>query len=65
MLFLFLSLTYFSLFKFINYNKRKHDVILAKGRYIKEIIKEATRKPSENAIKRNKMASDLVKKLRG
>lgn len=35
------------------------------GRYAKEIIKEAMRKPSESAVKRNMAASELVRKLRG
>lgn len=35
------------------------------GKYAKDIIKEAFAKPSADAVKRNEMASALVKKLRG
>ena len=36
-----------------------------KGKYADEVIKEAMRKPSANAMKRNEEASKLLAKLRG
>ena len=35
------------------------------GRFAKEVVYEALRKPSETSVKRNKDASMLLKKLRG
>ncbi len=36
-----------------------------KGKYAKEILQEFLQEPSDTAIKRNKNALELVKKLRG
>ena len=39
-------------------------MIIVKGEYAQEIIKELLREPSLKAIEMNKKASELVKKLR-
>ena len=35
------------------------------GKFAQDIVKEITKKPSANAIEKNKSASELVKKLKG